>query len=41
MILLFSLLLACGAREANIESKLDEMNYCEEAADCGAGGCKM
>lgn len=34
MILLFTLLLACGLREDRIESKLDEMNYCEEAADC-------
>lgn len=34
MILLFSWLLACGPREARIEAKLDDMNYCEEAADC-------
>ena len=34
MILLFSLLFACGAREDRIQSKLDDMNYCEEAADC-------
>jgi hypothetical protein len=34
MILLLSWLLACGAREARVEAKLDDMNYCEEAADC-------
>ena len=34
MILLFSMFLACGVREDRIQSKLDEMNYCDEAADC-------